>query len=59
MVRAARHKDDRLSRWVNRLRETRGTNKATVALANKLTRIGWAVLAHRTVYQPTSVQRSI
>jgi transposase len=53
VVRAAKDKDDRLSRWVNRLREARGTNKATVALANKLTRIGWAVLAHRTVYQPT------
>ena len=51
VVRAAKDKDDRLSRWVNRLRETRGMNKATVALANKLTRIAWAVLAHRSVYQ--------
>ena len=59
VVRAARHKDDRLSRWVNRLRETRGANKATVALANKLTRIGWAVLAHRTVYQPTPLPHGI
>jgi len=59
VVRAATHKDDRLSRWINRLRETRGINKATVALANKLTRIGWAVLAHRTVYRPTSVQHGI
>ena len=39
VVRAARRKDDRLSRWVNHLRETRGPNKAAVALANKLTRI--------------------
>lgn len=53
VVRAANNKDDRLSRWINRLRETRGPNKATVALANKLTRIGWAVLAHQSVYQPT------
>ncbi len=52
VVRAAVNKDDRLSRWINRLRETRGINKATVALANKLTRIGWAVLAHRSTYQP-------
>ena len=59
VVRAARPKDDRLSCWVNRLRETRGPNKATVALANKLTRIGWAVLAHRTVYQPMPVQHGI
>ncbi|MGH8547831.1 MAG: IS110 family transposase [Methylococcales bacterium] len=52
VVIAAHRKDDRLSRWINRLRETRGINKATVALANKLTRIGWAVLKHNGVYQP-------
>lgn len=52
VVIAAKRKDDPLSRWINRLRETRGINKATVALANKLTRIGWAVLRHNTVYQP-------
>jgi transposase len=52
VVRTAQAKDDPLSRWINRLRETRGMNKATVALANKLTRIGWAVLKNNTVYQP-------
>jgi len=52
VVRTAPDKDDPLSRWINRLRETRGMNKATVALANKLTRIGWAVLRNNTVYQP-------
>ena len=51
VVHQAAHRDDRLSRWINRLRAQRGYNKATVALANKLARIGWAVLAHRTVYQ--------
>lgn len=51
VIRAA-NKDDALSRWVNRLREKRGINKATVALANKMARIGWAVLANKTVYQP-------
>lgn len=49
---AARKKDDPLSRWINRLREKRGMNKATVALANKLARIGWAILRHGTTYQP-------
>lgn len=53
VVNAAQKKDDPLSRWVNRLRETRGTNKATVALANKLARIGWAILRNGTTYQPT------
>ena len=47
----AAKKDDRLSRWINRVRAERGMNKATVALANKLARMGWAVLAHKTVYQ--------
>ena len=36
----------------NHLREKRGMNKATVALANKLTRIGWAILRNGTTYQP-------
>ena len=44
-------KDDRLSRWINRIRAERGFNKAVVALANKMARIGWAILAHKTVYQ--------
>ncbi len=44
-------KDDRLSRWINKIRAERGFNKAVVALANKMARIGWAILAHKTVYQ--------
>ena len=52
VVMHAVRKDDRLSRWINRLRTQRGMNKATVALANKMARMGWAVLAHRSEYQP-------
>ncbi len=51
VVSHAEKKKDRLSLWINRVRETRGFNKASVALANKLARIGWAVLAHKTSYQ--------
>jgi transposase len=51
VVRQAAHKDDRLSRWINKIRAQRGYNKASVALANKLARIGWAVLYNRSVYQ--------
>ena len=51
VIQAAK-KDDRLSRWINKIRAERGYNKATVALANKMARIGWAVLAHKSVYQP-------
>lgn len=51
VVSQADHKDDRLSRWIQRLKAQRGYNKATVALANKLARIGWAVLRHQRDYQ--------
>ncbi len=53
VVQAAR-KDDPLSRWINRIREERGWNKAVVAMANKLARIGWAILRYNTIYQPGS-----
>lgn len=45
-------KDDELSRWVKRIRAKRGFHKAVVALANKLARIGWAVLAEKSCYRP-------
>jgi transposase len=51
VVTQAGRKADRLSRWVSRLKAARGMNRATVALANKLARIGWAVLHNHTVYQ--------
>lgn len=52
VLQKAARKDDRLSRWVNRLRERRGENKAAMALANKLARMGWALLHYQTVYRP-------
>jgi transposase len=51
VVSRAASKRDRLSVWINRLRERRGFNRTVVALANKLARIGWAVLARNTAYQ--------
>ena len=50
VIRAA-IKDDRLSRWINKVKAERGFNKAVVALANKMARIGWAVLVNKTIYQ--------
>ena len=47
----AKNKDDRLSRWIQALVARRGINKATVALANKMARIGWAVLTSGQAYQ--------
>lgn len=50
VARVAHKRSDRLSQWVCRLIEKRGMNKATVALANKLARIGWAVTTNKTTY---------
>jgi transposase len=55
VVLQAVNKKDPLSRWINRIREERGWNKAVVALANKMARIGWAVLRHNTKYQPSTI----
>ena len=51
VVNHAHKKVDALSVWVTRLIERRGRNKATVALANKLARIGWAVTVSGKPYQ--------
>ncbi len=48
----ASKRDDPLSRWINRLQERRGWHKTVVAIANKLARIGWAILRHNTSYEP-------
>lgn len=47
-------KSDPLSCWVQRLIETRGFNKAVVALANKLVRIAWVVVARQEAYRAQS-----
>lgn len=47
-------KTDQLSLWVNQIREKRGFNRAVVALANKLIRIAWVIIARNEIYQ-TSV----
>lgn len=51
VVNHAHKKDDALSVWVTQLVERRGRNKATVALANKLARIGWAIITSGKPYQ--------
>lgn len=44
VVRTAPNKTDPGNQWVNQLRQRRGFNRATVAVANKNARIIWAVL---------------
>jgi transposase len=42
----------RFGPWLDRLERRVHRNVAVVALANKLARIAWAVLAKETPYQP-------
>lgn len=51
VVTQAGKKKDRFSLWINRIVAERGWNKAVVATANKMARIGWAVLRHNSHYQ--------
>jgi transposase len=51
-LRSAGEKQDRMLRWAVRLAEKRGFNVAAVALANKLARVIWALLAHGREYVP-------
>lgn len=52
-LRCAGEKQDKLLRWASKLAERRGYNVAAVALANKMARVIWAILAHGRVYVPT------
>jgi transposase len=52
VVSKAKHKDDRLSRWVTELAKRKHPNVAAVALANKTVRIAWAMLRNGTDYDP-------
>ena len=45
-LRSADGKEGRILRWARSLAERRGFNVAATALANKLARIAWAMLAH-------------
>lgn len=49
-------KGDKLSLWINEIRERRGAHKACVALAHKLARIIWAVLSTREEYRHHAVK---
>jgi transposase len=51
-LRCAGEKQDRLLRWAVKLAEKRGANVAAVALANKLARVVWALLAYGRSYVP-------
>jgi len=48
----AKHKDDRLSKWITSLAERRHPNIAAVALANKTVRMAWAMMQSEEDYNP-------
>ena len=52
VIRTARDKEDRLSQWVTRLAARSHPNVAAAALANKTTRMAWAMLRNGTDYRP-------
>lgn len=52
MLRTAHRKTDRLSRWAVEVSKRRGPNVAAVAVANKMARIAWVILARGQRYQP-------
>lgn len=47
--------DERLSRWARKLLARRGKHKAVVAVASKIARIIWALLAHQRDYCPDAL----
>jgi transposase len=52
LKRGARQRDDRLGAWLRGLEARAHSNVATVALAAKLARWAWAVLARNQAYRP-------
>lgn len=51
-VRTAKHHDDVLSLWIQRLQKRKHTNVVVVALANKTARMAWALIRHDSDYEP-------
>ena len=55
VIRTAKGKEDRLSRWVVSLAARSHPNVAAAALANKTARMAWAMIRNGTDYQPDLV----
>lgn len=51
VLRYAANKTDRFSRWAQALLERRGHNKACVAVANKIARMAWVIMAKGETYR--------
>lgn len=53
IVRYTKRKATAVSIWANRLLERKPARLVTVAVANKMARIAWAVMARQEVYRAT------
>lgn len=53
ILRCSVNKEDKFSRWAQALVKRRGYNKACVAVANKLARIAWVIMAKGERYRLT------
>lgn len=51
VLRYSANKTDRFSRWAQAVLERRGHNKACVAVANKMARMAWVIMAKGETYQ--------
>ena len=52
VLRHSANKTDRFSLWAQALHKRRGHNKACVAVANKMARIAWVIMAKGESYRP-------
>jgi transposase len=52
VIYASGRKKESMNRWLAELIQRRNSNLATVALANKMARIAWALLARDRLFQP-------
>ena len=50
IVNWVKHKEDKLSLWIKSLSERMCSSKVTIAVANKLARIAWAVMTYQVEY---------
>ena len=54
VLRHSAGKTDRFSLWAQALKERRGHNKACVAVANKMARMAWVIMARGERYRPAT-----
>ena len=58
VLRHAKNRDDGLSQWLKALSAPKHVNVVTVALANRTTRVAWAMVRNDTAYDPRLVAGS-